>query len=146
VYTLGKNHEFVFVLSRGSHLDRDNPRTSYIGHVDPDNTITLTDLKDVTERNTSSKLFPELFVQDIADPHVHVTNYDPNYVCPPFLPVFRSIHPPPPVTGRRFVSRHLRLCRERRLGATASSGDGAGALPSRGFIRGRYDSPSITRS
>jgi hypothetical protein len=80
VYRLRKNHDFVFVLSQGYHLDRDNPRTSYIGHVDGDNTVTLTDLKDVTERNTGSRLFPELFIQDIADPHVHITSYDPDHI------------------------------------------------------------------
>jgi len=80
VYRLRKNHEFVFVLSQGRHYDRDSPRTSYIGHVDADNTITLTDLKEVTERNTISQLFPELFIQDIADPHVHVTDYDTDHV------------------------------------------------------------------
>jgi len=80
VYRLRKDHELVFVLSQGKYLDRENPRSSYIGHIDGDNNITLTNLKDITERNTRSQSLTGFFIQDIADPHVHVTSYDLNHV------------------------------------------------------------------
>jgi hypothetical protein len=80
VYRLRKSDEFLFVLSRGTYLNGDDPRTSYVGHVDAHDTITLTDLKEVAERNTKNHLFSELFTQDIADAHVHVTGYDSDHV------------------------------------------------------------------
>jgi hypothetical protein len=80
VYRLRKDHEFVFVLSVGKYLNRDCPRTAYIGHVDADDTVTLTNLKELTEKNTNDLVFPDLFAADMADPHVHVTNYDSGHL------------------------------------------------------------------
>ncbi len=74
VYRLRVASEFVFVFSIGRTSITPGTRTSWIGHVDPSDNVTLSDLNEVLYEAQGHKDW------DVSDPHVYVTTYDPNHI------------------------------------------------------------------
>lgn len=71
VYALDTPGEVVVVFSHGRYLDPVTPRTSYVAHIDSADRLTLTDLRPITERNTSRD------ERDISDPHIGLVPGEP---------------------------------------------------------------------
>ncbi len=75
VYRLHTDRQFVFVFSTGKTAPLSpGPRTGWVGHVSPDDKVTLTDLNMLLKKIQGQKDW------DVADPHVYMTAYDANHI------------------------------------------------------------------